>query len=57
MSAMARPAETLDPDEHPLLDADIWDQPRRLTRREGTLSAGSDWIWIQPHFVEDDRDD
>ncbi|ADL01949.1 hypothetical protein [Brevundimonas subvibrioides] len=54
---MARPAETLDPDEHPLLDADIWDQPRRLTRREGTLSAGSDWIWIQPHFVEDDRDD
>jgi len=54
---MPRPIETLDADEPQLLDADTWDMPRRMTRREGALSAGPDWVWIQPHFEEDDRDD
>ena len=54
---MVRPSDTLDPDEHPLLDADAWDLPRRMTRREGALSAGLDRVWTQPRFEEDDRDD
>lgn len=54
---MARPADTLDADELQLLDADTWDMPRRMTRREGALSAGPDWVWTRPHFEEDDRDD
>jgi len=54
MTAMPLLSDTLDPDELLLLDPDAWDQPRRLTHREGTLSTGPDWIWTQPHFDEDD---
>lgn len=54
---MARSSDTLDPLEPELLDAETWDLPRRMTRREGALSAGPDWVWTQPHFEEADADD
>ena len=53
---MPRP-DISEPDEPDLLDADAWDLPRRLTRREGVVAAGPDWSWTQPHFEKDDQDD
>jgi len=54
---MTRMSAPRDDDDPSLLDPDTWEVPRRMTRREGALSAGSDWSWTQPHFQEDDLDD
>ena len=54
---MATPEALFDPHEALLPDSDAWDLPRRLTRRDGALTAGPDWIWTRPQFEADDTDD
>jgi hypothetical protein len=54
---MARSIHPVEEYEASLPDSELWDLPRRMTRREGTLSAGSDRLWTQPCFEEEETHD
>jgi hypothetical protein len=56
MSALRRRRRDLDPDER-LLEPEAWEQPRRLTRREGLDHIGADWRSTRPDFHAETTDD
>jgi len=45
-----------DPDDR-LLEPETWEQPRRLTRREGLDHIGADWRSTRPDFDAETTDD
>lgn len=56
MSAVSRRRRALDPDDR-LLEPEVWEQPRRLTRREGLNHIGADWRSTRPVFHPESIDD
>jgi hypothetical protein len=49
MSGPRRGRRALDPDDR-LLERQVWEQPRRLTQREGLDHLGADWRSTRPVF-------
>ncbi|WP_156320236.1 hypothetical protein [Brevundimonas sp. AAP58] len=56
MSALFRRRRALDPDDR-LLEPEVWEQPRRLTRREGLNHIGADWRSTRSDFHAETNDD